>query len=105
MTATGVRKPLPKGVQIDPIDRWGTRLAVEMTYGFEGLVLLDNRKCPSCKQDIPNHIGVGIEAKEYSFSGLCPKCQRSVFKPLENEAGEPDWVPPDPEDDTHGGRF
>lgn len=95
MTATGTRKPLPRGVQQDPIDRWGTRLSIEMTYGLQGLDLLDCRKCPSCKEDIPKHIGVGIEAKEYSLSGLCPKCQRALFKPLENEAGEPDWVPPE----------
>ena len=44
--------------------------------------LVRNRKCPTCKKDIsPKDFAPsdGLQRREYSISGMCPKCQDGVF--------------------------
>ena len=44
--------------------------------------LVRNRKCPTCKKDIcPKDFAPwdALQRREYSISGMCPKCQGSVF--------------------------
>src|SRR5215475_6984433 len=89
------RRPMPKGATRDPIDRQQTRISVEMTEGPEGLKALDDRRCPSCKEDIPREFDVGIELREWQLSGLCPKCQRELFNPRTDEAGNMEWQEPE----------
>ena len=54
--------------------------------------LVRNRKCPTCKEDIcPKDFAPwdALQRREYSISGMCPKCQGGVFC----EAVVPDAAP------------
>ncbi len=65
----------------DPKTRPFTRLAAELIGGLESL---DKGDCPTCGGSI-GPFRDRLSRKEFGISGICQKCQDSVFGTLENE--------------------
>jgi hypothetical protein len=59
----------------DPKQRPMTRFAAAAIGGLEAL---DQGKCPTCKGDI-GEFRDRLSQREFQISGMCQKCQDSVF--------------------------